>query len=235
MTDLDRWSDRLREPASEPSAQPRRIAELCVHTLAVSGAGISMISDTGNRGVICATDDVSARIEELQVTLGEGPCVDAVGRGGPVLVSDLTDAHDLASDRWPTFLTAAREVGVVAVFAFPLRMGAIVIGALDLYRRTAGALTDTELTMALMASEAAGVALLGLNVGDATAVLGDGESNAHRAQVHQATGMVMVQLDVPVEQAFLLLRARAFSAGRPLGDLARDVVERRLRFTPEDL
>lgn len=235
MAEVDRWGDMLRGVAGEPSSQPRRIAELCVHSLAVSGAGISMVSDTGNRGVVCATDDVSGRIEELQVTLGEGPCVDAIGSGGPVLVSDLTDHQDLATQRWPTFLGAARDAGVRAVFAFPLRIGAIGIGALDLYRTTAGALTGAELTMALMAAEAAGMALLAQDLGDEAALLDDSQGSAYLAHVHQATGMVMVQLGVPVEQAFLLLRARAFAAGRPLRDLARDVVERRLRFSPEDL
>src|SRR5690348_8986386 len=91
----DRWDDLLREAAHTGVDQPQRIAELCVDMLDVSGAGISLVSDTGMRGVICATNDVAMRIEELQVTLGEGPCIDAVSQGAPVLVPDLDDRRDL--------------------------------------------------------------------------------------------------------------------------------------------
>ena len=80
----DRWEDLLDEAARAGADQPQRIAQLCVDMLDVTGAGISLVSDTGARGVICGTDDVAMRIEELQVTLGEGPCIDAVSAGGPV-------------------------------------------------------------------------------------------------------------------------------------------------------
>lgn len=234
MADRDRWLDILRDSSVAAEARPRRIAESCVELLAVNGAGISMASNTGQREVVCATDDVSARIEELQVTLGEGPCIDAIGRGGPVLVGDLEDPDDLVVGRWPTFMAAASDAGVRAVFAFPLRIGVICVGALDLYRTTAGALKGHELSGALLAAEAAGVALIGLGTDAETALAAEGEAGAHLAQVHQATGMVMAQMDIPIEEAFLVLRARAFALGRPLHDVAIDVVERRLRFTEED-
>jgi len=236
MTDRDRWVSLLRDAAGDVATQPQRIAELCVQMLGVTGAGISLVSDTGHRGVICATDDVSRRIEELQVTLGEGPCIDTIRTGAPVLVSDLHDRDDVAVWRWPTFMAAAADAGVRAVFAFPLRIGAIGLGALDMYRSRTGALDDEELSAALLGAEAAAVALLGLETSPDGA-LGDGADAGlgYQAQVHQASGMIMVQLGVTIEQAFLLLRARAFSSGRPLNGLAADVVERRLRFSSEDL
>ena len=130
--------------------------------LGVTGAGISLVSDTGHRGVICATDDVSKRIEDLQITLGEGPCIDTIRTGAPVLVADLHDLDDVATWRWPTFMAAAADAGVRAVFAFPLRIGAINLGALDMYRSRPGALDDDELSAALLGAEAAATALLGL-------------------------------------------------------------------------
>ena len=235
MTDRDLWIRRLRDTAGARASRPRRIADLCVQMLGVTGAGMSLVSDSGDRGVLCATDVVSERIEELQVTLGEGPCIDTFRTGAPVLVPDLQDLDDIAVWRWPTFMAAAAEAGVQAVFAFPLQIGAIRLGALDMYRSHAGALDDDELAAALLGAEAAAVALLGLDgvePGDLTD--GEGTDASHQAQVHQATGMVMVQLDVTVEQAFLFLRARAFSTGRPLNELAVDIVEHRVRFSAED-
>ena len=235
MPDRERWIRLLRETAGDVPSQPQRIAELCVQMLGVTGAGVSLVSDTGHRGVVCATDDTSRRIEELQITLGEGPCIDTIRTGAPVLVADLHDRDDVATWRWPTFMAAAADAGVRAVFAFPLRIGAINLGALDMYRSRPGPLDDDELSAALLGGEAAAIALLGLET-SLDGPLDDGADTgiSYHAQVHQASGMVMVQLGVTIEQAFLLLRARAFSDGRPLNEVAADVVERRLRFSSED-
>jgi len=232
MTDLARWEQQLREAGTRSTGAPQRIADVCVEILGINGAGISMVTDT-NRAVVCSTDAVSARVEELQVTLGEGPCVDAVAGGGPVLIADLADRTDLAVERWPVFLRSATDAGVRAVFAFPLQIGAIRIGALDLYRLRPGALTNDELSAALLAAESASIGLLTLGTSGEGLVDG-ADASGYQAQVHQATGMVMAQLDVSIEQAFLMLRARAFATGRPLHELAAEIVERRIRFAPED-
>jgi hypothetical protein len=231
----DRWDELLREAALAGAGQAQRIAELCVEMLDVTGAGISLASDSGTRGVICATDDVAMRIEEMQVTLGEGPCIDAMTAGGPVLVPDLDSRQDLSPDRWPAFLAGVASAGVRAVFAIPLRIGLISLGAMDLYRDRPGPLRDGELGGALLAAEAAGLALLSLQTSDDGGLRVDDDGKAFQSQVHQATGMVMVQAGVTIEQAFLLLRARAFASGRPLSAVAADVVGRRLRFDSEDL
>jgi GAF domain-containing protein len=231
----DRWARLLAASGPERAAQPLRICELCVDTLAVTGAGIAMVTPAGHRGVVCATDNVSATIEDLQLTLGEGPCIDAAVRGAPVLVPDLADAADVATERWPSFMESAAHAGVKAVFAFPLRVGAISVGVIDLYRDRPGGLSATELPAALMAADAAALSLLYLDV-DGENAFGDDRTtrSSYQMQVHQATGMVMAQVGVTIDQAFLLLRARAFAEARPLAELATDVVARRVRFSVED-
>ena len=194
-----------------------------------------MVTATGNRRVVCATDEVSARIEDLQFTLGEGVCVDAVQAGTPVLVGDLDEPGDIVVERWPAFMEGAARAGVRAVFAFPLRIGAITVGVLDLYRDRPGDLPAGQLATALMAADAAALALLYLGSGSHGAFADDMDGHAaYQMQVHQATGMLKVQLGVTIEEAFLMLRAHAFAAGRPVAEVARDVVERRLRFSTED-
>jgi hypothetical protein len=203
--------------------------------LGVSGAGISMVTVTGNRGVVCATDDISARIEDLQFMLGVGPCMDAVGAGSPVLVADLRDAGDLLTDRWPGFMTDDAVADVRAVFAFPLQIGVIAVGTLDLYRSEPGDLTADQLAGALIAADAAALALLHLDAGSGLEYADEPTSyTGYQMEVHQATGMVQVQLGITTEEAFLALRARAFANERPLADIATDVVARRLRFARED-
>jgi GAF domain-containing protein len=229
--DPDRWARQLADAAAEHDSVPRRICLLCVRMLSITGAGISMVTTAGNRGVVCATDDVSARIEDLQFTLGEGPCVEAARSGSPVLIPDLDALDDILIERWPAFIEGAGLAGVRAVFAFPLRIGAINVGVLDVYRSLPGPLRDGQLRAALLAADAAALALLHLDTSSDDLFADDADARStYQLQVHQATGIVQVQLGVPTEEAFRLLRARAFALGRPLVEVATDVVARRLRF-----
>jgi hypothetical protein len=184
----------------------------------------------GRQSTVAATDATSVKVEEMQVLLGEGPCIDALARGVPVLVSDLAD-HSMAQ-RWPAFTPAARAAGVRAAFAFPLQVGAIRLGAMDLYRVRTGSLANEDVTEARVFADAAVRVILDVQDEDADGAL-QGELAPHwtsSAAVHQATGMIMAQLGVDVASAFATLRARAFSTDRTVGVVARDVVERRLRF-----
>jgi hypothetical protein len=149
-----------------------------------------------------------------------------------VLESDLTNA----AGRWPAFAPAAEKAGVRAVFALPLRIGAIHLGVLYLADDRAGPLPAEALADAYALAQIATVAILdaqsgGRDVLDGTAPQ-DGWS--HRAVVHQATGMVAAQLEVVLGDAPARLRARAFALDRSIYDVATDVVARRLRFTQAD-
>lgn len=234
MHDQSQWEQLLADTARAGPARPQQICQLCVDQLPMTGAGIAVVTVEGNRGVVCATDEGSARVEELQFALGEGPCIDAASASSPVLIPDL-DHSDGVGTRWPVFRDSARVAGVRAVFAFPLRIGAIIVGVLDLYCDQPGELDETQLSKALTAADAAALALLEIDVSGSSAFSDDGDSRAsYHLEVHQATGMVQVQLDVGPEVALVMLRARAFSLGRPVVDVAREVVARRLRFTQED-
>ena len=181
------------------------------------------------RGSICSTDAISARIEELQYTLGEGPCVDAYQLDHPVLEPDLADPIEA---RWLAFSSAAVDAGARAVFGFPLQVGAVRLGAMNLYCDRPGGLSDDQHADALVMADIAAQAVLVLQSHAPPGILAAELEAGGDFQyvVHQASGMVAAQLDAGVAQALVRLRARAFAEGRPLAELARDVVERRLRF-----
>jgi hypothetical protein len=122
------------------------------------------------------------------------------------------------------------QAGVQAVFALPLQWGTINLGVLDLYRRTPGSLSRTQLRDARSAADTAALLLLGLRTDPGDEQPWD-QSWSSRAEIHQATGMVLAQLGVSAADAFARLRAHAFAEQRLLGDVARDVVARRLTFT----
>ena len=212
---------------------PHRLVTACARALPVSGVGMVLMSQDGPAGTVAVTDGSAAKLEELQFTLREGPCVDASGDGRPVLQPELALPGPA---RWPGFTSAALDAGISAVFAFPLRMGAIRLGVLDLYRDRAGALSDLELAEALAFADAATMLLLQLQSldPDGGGPLGTIPVVEDHAEVHQATGMVSVQAAVPLGQAIGLLQARAFATGRPISAVARDVLAGRVRFSNDD-
>ncbi|MDX8053039.1 GAF and ANTAR domain-containing protein [Lentzea sp. BCCO 10_0798] len=198
----------------------------------VSGVQLTLMSGPDRGESRYATDEVGTRLEELRFTLGEGPCADAFRTGLPVLAGDLDTGHNRR--RWPLFVPAALEIGARAVFAFPLRSGAIRMGLLVLHRTYPSSMTHEQMSdiqvladviLSLLLDE-----LMSVQV-ENTALLAD--MPLRRAEVHQATGMLSVQLGVSVEEALVRLRAHAFAEERPVIDVARDVVARRLRLTPE--
>jgi GAF domain-containing protein len=180
--------------------------------------------------MLAGTNDTAALLEELQFTLGEGPCVDASARGRAVSVPDLTKD---GLHRWHGFTAGALEAGVNAVFAVPLQVGGIRVGVLDLHRTEVGGLGTGGLFEALAFAEAATALLLHLQAKHSADTEMDmllAGSSLRRAVVHQATGMVAVQLAVPLSEALILLRARSYSEERPIAELAGDVVARLVRF-----
>jgi hypothetical protein len=212
-----------------PDLGSRRLCEVSAEVLEMSGAGIMLMSGDFPSGSLCTTDKISARIEELQYTFGEGPCVDAHRNDRPTLEPDLVNP---VYPRWVAFTGPAIAVGARAVFGFPLRVGAVRLGALNLYRSSAGKLTDDQHANALVMADVVAQAVLVLqshaSPGELAAALQVGANFQY--VVHQASGMVAAQLNISVGHALMLLRAYAFGNERSLTDVANDVVSRTLRI-----
>ena len=205
-----------------------RLLVLCVDMLSVTGAGIALIRDGQHQGAVAVFDRVSDAVDDLQFTLGEGPSIAADRFAGPVLEPDLA----LAFAQWPAFAPAALERGVRAAFAFPLRIGGIHLGVLSLYRDTPGDISGADLRDAIALSYIATHLVLDLEASLVPGTLPErlAEIVDHRAQVHQATGMIAAQLGTDVATALGRLRAFAWSRDRSIDDVAAAVVARTLRF-----
>jgi hypothetical protein len=200
--------------------------------LDIDGAAISLLTADPLRETVFASDATADLLEDLQFSLGEGACIDAAVSRRPVLVADMNDPAQTA--RWPVYAAAvAEQTGVRAIFALPLQWGAIDVGVLDLYRRAPGALSAAQMRDALSAADAATLILLGLRSDPGDDDQAWDRSWGNRAEIHQATGMVVAQLGVSAADALARLRAHAFAEQRLLGDVARDVVARRLCFTED--
>jgi hypothetical protein len=212
-----------------PTSRSRRLCEVSAEVTAMTGSGIMFVPGDEAAGLLCASDDAAKRIEDLQYTLGEGPCVDAHRLGLPVLEPDLRHP---ARPRWPVFAPAAVGAGARAIFAFPLLVGAVRLGALNLYRDRPGPIDDDQHAYALIMADVAARAVLDMqadaSLGEIAAEL-ETEADFHLV-VHQAAGMISIQLDITVGEALIRLRSHAFLTGRLVRDVADDVVSRLLRL-----
>jgi GAF domain-containing protein len=209
--------------------ETKRLCEVCAEVIGTTGAGIMLMSGDLPGGAVCTTDQVSKLIEDLQFTLGEGPCVDAFSQDRPVMEPDLTKPE---VPRWMAFSVPVIAAGVRAVFGFPLQVGAVRLGALNLYRDQPGPLSDEQHADALVMADVSAAAVLMMQANAPPGRLGvELELGADfRYVVHQAAGMVAAQLEVSIGQAMIRLRGYSFANDRPLTDVAQDVVARRLRF-----
>ena len=221
------WS-AIREHARRDRARVSH-RHVCLAAADALGGGVALSLTTRPGGVpemIAATDGVSEELEERQFTVGEGPLLDVVNGHAALLVPDLSSTDSML--RWPVFTESAAKAGVSALFAFPIWADGVALGVMDVYRFQSGDLTDDELADALSFADAA-LALALDRYGSVEAPVDD-LFNARRAAIHQASGMVSVQLGISVSDALARLRAYAFAHDRQLADLADDVVARKLRF-----
>lgn len=199
-----------------------RICALAVSELAVTGTGVVLIDHAGTvdaqQRLVRASDDVAARLEDLQLTVGEGPGLTAAATGGAVLVPDLA----VEAARWPAFTLGAQAAGAAAVFAIPLTLGSISLGSLDCYRDTVGRLGPLQVADALLLTEMAFEAVLAEVAGHDADDL-DWISDIH-AEVHQASGMLMDHLGIPIHAALLRIRGYAYSNDLTVAMVATQIV-----------
>jgi hypothetical protein len=206
------------------------LCEPFLSVLPVTGASVSILSP--GQSTVDSSDATAAWIDELQFDLGEGPCWDAIRSRRPVLRAELGMA---AQRDWPMFTEAilANERGrdVAALYAFPMLLGSVEIGAVDLYSSTSVPLSGSDVADAVELAAVATWQVLRHLLADSAL---DEPTPSSRREVHQATGMVLVQLGVGAQEAELLIRAHAFSTGRSVAEVANDIVERRLDFSAEN-
>ncbi|MFJ8894519.1 GAF and ANTAR domain-containing protein [Leifsonia sp. NPDC102414] len=203
-----------------------------LRALPVTGAAVSTIGDLVSPETVCATDDVAARLDELQFDLREGPCWEALATRRPVLTPDLRRAPGAG---WPSFAHAAAGLPVASLFAFPLAIGPLNLGVIDLYSSQPVRLRDADTKRAAELAEDAGRLLLRDLLGRLDRKPdedGDGGEFSRR-RIHQATGAVIAQLGVTPEDAELVIRAHAFAHDMTMREVAEDILGWRLDFAAE--
>ncbi|WP_326442931.1 GAF and ANTAR domain-containing protein [Streptomyces sp. H27-D2] len=200
----------------------------CAACLGLDGVTVCLLTAAGRSELLWydKSDERGPALDDLQYTLGEGPTPDAIRHGRAYLEADLA----LTTRIWPGFRPAAQAAGIHAVFALPLRIGAIHLGVVTGYRTTPGPLSEQQMSDDLAVAETLTVLLTARL--DPLSPLTE-PAGLHRAEVHQATGKLSAQLGIPLEHALLRLRAHAYSNDRPILDVAHDIITNRLHLDPD--
>ena len=209
--------------------RPHNAPGLCtafISALPVEHAAISTLGDPFEIETVCSRDVLAARLDELQLDFGEGPCWQAHATRSAVLLPDLRAPLTAA---WPVVQAAIASHEIRAAYAFPMIVGTLGVGAVDLYASSPDALSSIDVATASTMADAAALHVLRHAMADRDDPFRDDPSS--RRIVHQATGMVIAQLRVPASDALLVIRAHAFASGQSVRDVAAEVVERRLNFS----
>jgi hypothetical protein len=197
----------------------------------LTGAGIALISSGQQYTSMCTSNAVARRLMDLEITVGEGPGVDACSSESAIDEADLFGTDE---QRWTAYAPSAMVAGALAVFAFPVRIGAIRLGSLSLYRDQPGELSSEQASDAHLMASVIGRAVLSMQAGaprDTLAAELEREATFDFS-VHQAAGMVAVQGSMTVGNALVALRAHAFATNAALSELALRVVVREVVFDP---
>ena len=200
-----------------------------IERLPISGASIAVFDVSGRQSTVWASDETAAQLEDLQFDLGQGPHWEALKSGVPVLISDTRLAFH---EEWPLFGAALSQLDVGALYSFPMALGAVTVGVVDLYCHRPLILEQADYVLAIalcgqVAKHAVFDAVRGATLDGVGAF---DRAPAMRREVHQATGVVLVQLGSSATEAFFVLRAYAYSNGLSLLALSNDVLAGKVDF-----
>ncbi|MEN0083456.1 MAG: GAF and ANTAR domain-containing protein [Leifsonia sp.] len=228
--DDERFTQAVRELRGDAPSD-RDLGRPFVDLFPVSGTAISTLGDLLGSETLYASDPLAARLDELQFDLGIGPCWDALRTARPVIEPDLA-AHPRST--WPVFSETAAADGVGSLFAFPMLVGSLQVGAVDMYSRRPMTLDRVQTRQAASLADLVGrVVLRRALVRAAVADPEEPESPFSRRLIHQASGMVLAQLDISAEDARLVIQGHAFATGRSMMEVSRDIVDGALDFSAD--
>ncbi len=226
-------AEAARSVTSTVTEHTRGLCEMSLRVLPIDGVSVVVRSGLDHREMVHASDAIISQLDDLQFVLGEGPCLDAYRYRFPVLEPHLDG--EAAANRWPGFAREATQAGAAAIFAFPLQVGAVPFGVLEMYRVAPGGLDEGDLVTALLlVDDIVRVVLHYLTDAQLSPSSTTAAPLFGRSEIPQATGMVAVQLNVSIPEALAQLRAAAFVRNRSVQSIAEDVVARRLTFADLD-
>jgi transcriptional regulator with GAF, ATPase, and Fis domain len=201
------------------------LADRCVEVLGVSAAGVMLVAPEGDLRVVASSSEAMRLVELFELQSDEGPCLDCFASGDTVLNQSLT-----AGDRWPRFAAVAVEAGFRSAHALPMRLRGAVIGALNLFGRDEGVLSEEVLVAGQALAAVATIAILQQRVVAEARIVNDQLNTAltSRVVIEQAKGVLAERSDLSMQAAFEAMRRYARDNNLRLADVAGHVIDKTL-------
>jgi GAF domain-containing protein len=195
----------------------------CAALLTADTAGVLLETADGKLRLAAALSDEMRVIEELEMTLGQGPCLEAYRAGEQVIVEDL----ETSQERWPEITPKLLALGMRAACAFPLRLRGDRIGALNLYRAAPGRFHDDDISLGQAFADVAAIGILQERKFAAAQERAEQLQHAldSRVLIEQAKGVIAERHGVTPQEAFERLRSYARSRNLKLHEVGRQVTE----------
>jgi len=217
------------EQLSRSFASRSSICKPFLQALPVNAAAVCTLGAPFGSETVGASNSMAAQFNELQFDLGEGPAWTALATRRPVLIDNFSTSKGTT---WPALMKASKHSGVHAVYAFPLILGSLDIGAVSLFSNRSGGLSPAQILDAEVLVNIAAVHVLRRSLTFQTLKSNREDNEGYsRRVVHQATGMVLAQLNLSAADALVIIHGHAFAHGRTVREVATDVVTRRLDFS----
>ncbi|MEU7482096.1 GAF and ANTAR domain-containing protein [Lentzea sp. NPDC042327] len=205
------------------------LTERCVELLELDAVGILLADQRGALNLVAASTEQARMLELFQLQDEEGPCLDCFHTGQPVECADL----EQEPQRWPRFTAAARDQGFAAVHAVPMRLREQVVGALNLFRTSPGAIPQDAVELAQSFANVATISILQVRALRHSEMVTEQLQNAlnSRIVIEQAKGILAERLQIDVADAFSLMRTHARNSNQLLSEVAQHVVSRSPEIT----
>jgi len=200
----------------------RLLTDRCVDVLGADAAGILLLGPEGELRVVASSNEAVRMLELLEVQAEDGPCLECLRTGAPVVNADLGGARG----RWPCFAPEAAAAGYSVVHAVPMRLRGTVIGALNLFDVEARPEGDDVAGGAQALADIATIAILQHRaVTEARSLNAElHEALNSRVAIEQAKGVLAERQGIGMEEAFARIRNHATSHGLRLADVAQAIV-----------
>jgi GAF domain-containing protein len=183
-------------------------------------SGITLRRD-GRPLTVASSDARASRVDEVQYSHDQGPCLSSLATGEVIVIDDLADDY-----RWADYRMDALAHGIRASLSIPLVQDEKPIGALNIYSGRPHAFSaEDRVNIERFAAEASRVVALAVRLAERTELAGNlTAALASRSTIDQALGVIMGQNRCTADAAFNVLRTASQNRNVKLRDIAADIV-----------
>ena len=199
-TDRDRYAEEIAQLALAlhdvtVEETVEKVLEFALKAIGCGYAGVIFVHGKHHIETAAATDPIVAKLDAMQMEIGEGPDVSVIADRLSVIVSDTR-----IETRWPNWAARVYDAGIRSLLSVRMYTDEETIGTLNAYSRKPDAFDVDDQAVSHVLARHAAVAL-----GNARKVENLWLAVDARKRIGQAQGILMERFDLTADQAFAVL------------------------------